>query len=516
MARTASYDTTQSAARDQARRQADARGVPADIMMPRVLLTVATVLLVLLGLVMVFSASTIEAISQGDSIFSYVSKQALFVAVGGVAAFAIAKFVPYHVWQSGPWFWIAWGVSMLMLLAVPIIGTEIYGAQRWIYIGPVSIQPTEFAKIALVVAAAGILYRYRNEFSTLKDTLIAATILVIVPLAFLYKTQSDMGSAIVILLGVFAVMWIGEVPLRVLAPIFVAVVLVGVVGMVGYRADRVAVWLDPWNDGEGGYGTGYQMIRAFYAFAEGGLFGVGLGNSREKFLYLPEAETDFIFAVIGEELGLVGALFVIALFMVVLYAGLRIAHHAPDNFGATMAGGLTVMLVGQAFLNMACATGLFPTTGKPLPFISSGGSSVIASLVIVGLIMSVSVGSNVLTPYERRRNDLNVIRVERPESRRERSATQGAAAESRGRKDASRALSSPARGAGGLSGRRLLDAGRKDSRSERGGAPKASPSSRSERGKGGREASRANADARRAERRERARRRARDDERRGR
>ena len=415
VARTASsYDTTGSSARDRARRQADARGVPADIMMPRILLVVATILLVLIGLVMVFSASTIEAISQGDGMFSYVGKQALFVVVGGVIAFALAKFIPYHVWQGGPWFWIGWGAAMLMLLAVPIVGTEILGAKRWIFIGGMSIQPTEFAKIALVVAAAGILHRYREEMKSGRDTLVAAALLVVLPLGFLYVTQSDMGSAIVILMGAFAVMWVGEVPLRWIVPLFLVIVVVGVGGMVGYRADRISVWLDPWNDGYGGYGTGYQMIRSFYAFAEGGLFGVGLGNSREKFLYLPEAETDFIFSVIGEELGLIGALSVIALFLVVLFAGLRIAHHAPDAFGTAMAGGLTVMLVGQAFLNMACATGIFPTTGKPLPFISSGGSSVLASLFIVGLIMSVSVGSNVLTPYERRRNDLNVIRVEHP------------------------------------------------------------------------------------------------------
>lgn len=394
------------------RRQADARGVPADIMLPRVLLVVASFLLVLVGLVMVFSASTVETISQGESIFSYVGKQALFAIVGAVGAVIIAKFIPYHAWKGGPLFWISWGICAALLLAVPVIGTEILGAKRWIIIGGFSLQPTEFAKIAIVLAAAKVLYDFRNEFSTTKQAVISSLVLVFLPLAFLYKTQSDMGSAAIILVGVLTVMWLGEFPMKRLIPILVVVVVVAAVGLVGYRSDRISVWLNPWNDGEGGYGTGYQMIRSFYAFAEGGLFGVGLGNSREKFLYLPEAETDFIFSIIGEELGLVGALFVIALFMVILFAGLRIAHHAPDNFGCMMAGGLTVMLVAQAFLNMACATGLFPTTGKPLPFISSGGSSILASLFMVGLIMSVSVGSNTLTPHERRRNDLNVIRVD--------------------------------------------------------------------------------------------------------
>ncbi len=498
VARTASsYDTTGPVARDQARRQADARGVPADIMLPRVMLVVATILLVLVGLVMVFSASTIEAISQGDSIFSYVSKQVLFVLVGGAIAFVLAKFVPYHVWLDGPWFCIGWGSAILMLLAVPVIGTEILGAKRWIFIGGMSIQPTEFAKIALVVAAAGILHRYREEMSSLRDTVIAAFVLVVAPLGFLYVTQSDMGSAIVILMGAFAVMWLGEAPLRWFIPLVGVVVVAGVFGMVGYRADRLAVWLNPWDDGYGGYGTGYQMIRSFYAFAEGGLFGVGLGNSREKFLYLPEAETDFIFSVIGEELGLVGALAVIGLFLVVLFAGLRIAHRAPDPFGTAMAGGLTVMLVGQAFLNIACATGIFPTTGKPLPFISSGGSSVIASLLIVGLVMSVSVGSNVLTPYERRRNDLNVIRVEQPGRRRD------DASGVRGRDERSRGFS---RASG-----RGSDASQ--SRRRQRGSGAVSPSSRSEGRRSTSGASSRSEEARREFRRERARQRALDSER---
>ena len=260
-----------------------------------------------------------------------------------------------------------------------------------------------------------MLLEYRDQIRDMKQALIAAFALVLLPLLFLYKTQSDMGSAVVILVGAFVVMWLGGLPARFVAVLGIAVVVAGVFGIVGYRADRVSVWLDPWSNQ---YDTGYQMIRSFFAFSEGGILGVGLGNSREKFLYLPEAETDFIFSIIGEELGLVGALFVIALFVAVLVCGLLIAKRASDDFGTMIAGGLTCMLVGQAFLNMACATGLFPTTGKPLPFISSGGSSVVASLLMVGIIMSVSrvAGEEALTPHrasaERRRANLNYIRVE--------------------------------------------------------------------------------------------------------
>ena len=388
--------------------------MPADIMMPRLGLLVAVLLLVLIGIVMVFSASTVEAIHNGDSPISYVVKQAIFAAVG--TAFAVFVYTrDYRSLLGGVWFWLFWGVCAALLLAVPVIGTNILGATRWIYIGGFSLQPTEFAKIMLVVAAAKVLLEYRDEVRDMKQAIIAAVVLVLLPLAFLYKTQSDMGSAVVILVGVFVVMWLGGLPGRFVAVCGIVVVAVGVFGIVGYRADRVSVWLDPWSDQ---YNTGYQMIRSFFAFSEGGILGVGLGNSREKFLYLPEAETDFIFSIIGEELGLLGALFVIALFVAVLVSGLLIAKRASDDFGTMLAGGLTCMLVGQAFLNMACATGLFPTTGKPLPFISSGGSSVVASLLMVGIIMSVSrvAGEEALAPHrasaERRRANLNYIRVE--------------------------------------------------------------------------------------------------------
>ena len=306
-------------------RRGGARGsVPADIMMPRLGLLVAVVLLVLIGIVMVFSASTVEAIHNGESATSYVVKQAIFAVFGSaLALFVYAR--DYRSLQGGPCFWVFWGICVALLLAVPVIGTNILGATRWIYIGGFSVQPTEFAKIMLVVAAAKVLLEYRDQIRDRKQALIAAFVLVLLPLLFLYKTQSDMGSAVVILVGAFVVMWLGGLPGRFVAVLGIAVVVGGVFGIVGYRADRVSVWLDPWSDQ---YDTGYQMIRSFFAFSEGGILGVGLGNSREKFLYLPEAETDFIFSIIGEELGLVGALFVIALFVAVLVCGLLIAKRA--------------------------------------------------------------------------------------------------------------------------------------------------------------------------------------------
>lgn len=199
-------------------------------------------------------------------------------------------------------------------------------------------------------------------------------------------------------------------PIYIFIPLCIGVVFIGVVGVVasGWRSDRM-VFLDPYNDGAGGYGAGYQLIRSYYAFAQGGFFGVGLGNSYEKYQYLPEAETDFIFAIIGEELGMFGCLIVISLFAALIISGIIMVARSNSRFWASVSGSFVIMIGFQAFLNIICVVGLFATTGKPLPFISAGGSSLVATLVMVGFILK---GSEVEAAqpdkYERRRANFRV------------------------------------------------------------------------------------------------------------
>ena len=215
------------------------------------------------------------------------------------------------------------------------------------------------------------------------------------------------------IVAILAVLWYGELPIGIFAIIVAVIVVFGLIAMfgTGYRANRWA-FLNPWDDGQGGRDAGYNIIHSYYALAEGGLFGVGLGNGHEKYQYLFASDSDFVFAVIGEEFGMVGCLVVIALFLGVLYTGTLIARAARDDFSMMIAGGLTIALVFQAFLNIACAIGVFPTTGKPLPFISSGGSSILASLIMVGLILSVSRDAASSDEFDRRRSSLRVVRRE--------------------------------------------------------------------------------------------------------
>ena len=346
----------------------------------------ATVFLTGFGLTMVYSASSISSlVKEGSAAYTFLHQLA-FVGMGVVLAFVAARF-DYRRFQ-GTLGLQAWALSIGLLAITYVVGYVSHGARRWIPLGIVNLQPSEFAKIACVLVAAALAVEWQRGRLESKTYMTRIALYVGVP-AVLIVFQPDLGTAILLALGVAIVIFLGGVELRWVALAALVLALFGVlaISIESYRLVRVVTALNPWLDPAG---KGYQSIQAMLAFGTGGLKGVGLGLSRQKFFYLPEANTDFIFAIVGEEIGLVGTLTVVAAFIVLLYAGIRIAMGSRDPFGRLVAGALTGMLAFQATLNMAAVTGVFPVTGKPLPFLSYGGSSMLVTMISVGLILSVS------------------------------------------------------------------------------------------------------------------------------
>lgn len=383
------------------------KSAPAHIMAPRLMVGLSTLALVILGLVMVYSSSSITAfVEQGDSTGEAI-KQVAFVVIGLVFAVGAVLFAKHDVLR-GFGGTIFWGICVALLAITALMGTVGLGAKRWLIIGPISIQISEFAKIAFVLMAARIAEDYRSAEIDMVEAFKQAAIYIIVPLGFLFVTQSDLGTTLICCVGLFIVLVLSGLSGRAIAGVFIvgAILVLIAILISSYRSDRLFNFLDPWADEQG---TGYQLIHSYKALAAGGIFGVGIGNSYEKLQYLPEAETDFIFAIIGEEMGLIGAIIVIAAFLVFLRGGFLIASQSKSMFSGFVAAGLTTMIVFQAFLNIACVIGLFPTTGKPLPFISSGGSSMISSLLLVGIILAISFDSHNEDEYRQRRENLHVV-----------------------------------------------------------------------------------------------------------
>ena len=387
-----------------------------DATFPRFLILITVLGLSLFGLVMIFSASSISAITEDVNQATYVFDQLRPAVIGVVLGLITWKLIPYQVWTTR-FVWVVWAICMVLLILTAAMGLSALGAQRWLMIGPISLQPSEFVKIGIMLMAAHLFTKYRSGSSDFKEFIVSIIIGVLIPVVFLYFTQSDLGTTVIIAVGILSLLWLGGIPLRTILIIVITLFVLGILSIVlsSYRGGRF-LFLDPWNDGMGGMGQGYQLVHSYYAIAEGGLTGVGLGNSHEKYLYLPESETDFIFSIICEELGLMGALVVIVGFLVLLYAGLSVARQASDEAGMMIAGSITVMLVFQAFLNIGCVIGVLPTTGKPLPFISSGGSSIMASFIMVGLILAVADGDTQKKrdkSARKRRNKFHIVHVEK-------------------------------------------------------------------------------------------------------
>ncbi len=386
-------------------------GTPSRFMKPRLILYLATFALVALGLLMIYSSSSIVAMTSEDTGYNaayYLQRQLIFGAVGLVAA-AIVAVSDYHLWAGLilPGIWVG-TVVLLVLVLVSSLGRGAYGATRWININGFTLQPAEFAKVTVILTAANIM-AHRYEGYTFDDDTFWKMLAVGVALPIgLIFAQPDKGSAIVCGATLLVMAYLAGVPSRYLK-IVVGIAGVGVLIVAlkdDYSRQRILTVFNPWKDE---FGAGYQLIQGFYAFGSGGLFGVGIGMSRQKYSYLPMAHNDFIFAVIGEELGLMGTLGTLFGFAAVVWAGLQIARYAPDLMGRLVAAGCTTMILIQLFVNICGVLGIIPLSGKPIPFLSYGGSSIISSLLLVGFIASVSRHSRLPeTVFDERRRDWTV------------------------------------------------------------------------------------------------------------
>ncbi len=352
-----------------------------------ILLLVSAALLTTIGVVEVFSASSVYAFTNYDNSFWFLERQAIYAAIG-IGALLLTARMRYTAWRrlSGPLVVVA--VVLLLLALHPTAGSSVYGASRWIGLGPLTLQPAEFAKLALIAFSAAVLAQKERK---LDDWLHLALPLgpVVLLVAAIVMLQRDLGTTTVIVGSVLMMLFVAGARLRHL--LVTGVITLGGLSYLifgeAYRRARFLSFFDPWKDP---LSNGYQLIQGLIALGSGGWLGVGLGASRQKWAYLPNAHTDFIFAVLGEELGLLGEFVVIVSFGVMIYAGIRIAVRAPDTFGRLLAAGITSWIGLQAIVNLGAVTGLLPITGVPLPFVSFGGSALIVTLGAVGVLASIA------------------------------------------------------------------------------------------------------------------------------
>ncbi len=360
------------------------RGLLARPLASYYLLLASASLLIMIGLVMVFSATNVTGIGRGNA-FADVVQQTTWAGVG-LVAFWVAQRLPIRVWKrlGGPLL----VVSFLLLVMLAVVPDLQLGQFRtiegiWIEAGPLHMQPSEIAKIALVLWGAVILVRKGRRIVHVPE--LAMPLFPVAAVLFILVGAADLGTMLCLLLIFLALLYVAGVRFRV----FGAILGVGLVGVVlltlmePYRLTRLMAFVDPTADP---HAAGYQPVQGLYAVAGGGWFGVGLGESRQKWAYLPEAHNDFIFAVIAEELGVVGSAVVLGLLAVFAYSGLRIARRVDRPFARLTAAGCTIWLVGQALINIAAVVGLLPVTGLPLPFISAGGSALVVAMGVVGLL----------------------------------------------------------------------------------------------------------------------------------
>ena len=351
------------------------------------ILYTATLCLLAAGAVMVYSASSAESLTQnGDAAF-FLKRYVVFGALGVVAMHVLSRRGLKLVRRATPLLLaVAFGLTFAVML--PGIGITVNGATRWLGAGPVQFQPSELLKVALVLYAANLIATRPATLDSVRDICRPLLMVVGAACALLLK-QPDMGTAMVICFATFALLVAAGAKMRHLGTIFIVLGLLAMVFALAepYRRDRVLSFVNPWNDASG---TGFQAAQAQIALGSGGLFGVGLGESVQKNFYLPEAHTDMILAIVGEELGVLGVAALAALYGLIAYAGFRTAKLARDKYAKLLAAGLTSLILTQAALNFFAVLGMAPLTGVPLPFVSYGSSNLIVLLAAMGLVLNVA------------------------------------------------------------------------------------------------------------------------------
>jgi cell division protein FtsW len=378
--RTKSADTTEAVERAPRTRFGAWLGRP---MTSFHLIIAVTALLVTLGLTMVLSASGVHSYDEDGSPWAIFARQVLWTVVG-LLAFYIALRMPVQLMRSLSFSGFAITVVMLVLVLIPGIGKEANGSRGWFVIAGLSMQPSELAKIAFAIWGAHLLAARRLEQASLREMLVPLVPAAVIALA-LIVAQPDLGQTVSLGIILLGLLWYAGLPLRVFLSSMVAVMISAAILAVseGYRSDRVQSWLNPGADAQG---SGYQARQARFALANGGVFGDGLGQGTAKWNYLPNAHNDFIFAIIGEELGFVGAVALLCLFGLFAYTGMRIARRSADPFLRLLTATATLWVLGQVFINVGYVVGLLPVTGLQLPLISAGGTSTATTLLIIGIM----------------------------------------------------------------------------------------------------------------------------------
>ena len=350
-------------------------------------LIITVFLICIYGIVMIYSASSVWAQYKFNDKFHYVLMQSIFFIIGIILMIIISK-VPYKYYLKKSNMILFICFILLILVLVPGIGSVRNGSRSWFGVAGLGIQPSEFMKLALIIFTSKYIYNNPKDMRSVKKG--AFPILIVTMLSFfLIMLQPDFGTGTILVMTIVAMLFISGVD-------FSFFIKIGMLGMVGvcvliviapYRMERIVSFLNPWNDP---LGTGFQAIQSLYAIGPGGLFGMGFGNSIQKHFYLPEPQTDFIFSVISEELGIIGIISVAFLFLIIILRSIKISIKAPDNFAKLLTFGIIFQLSFQTLLNLAVVVGLVPVTGVTLPFFSYGGSSLIITLISVGIILNIS------------------------------------------------------------------------------------------------------------------------------